>query len=189
MGVIMERVKMIPALLIALAITGCISNYQYRSYGNVTAIDGEMHQAVIYWHKDEGWLWYGKKYEQLNSDATMRMCGSTSLNTFALEDDGTVELQSRSDDFLVARIDDTGNLEPMPEELLREGGRCGLILVEGKPVGMQGLREDVRPELVILCKNDINTDRYPEVGKYLFDPVSRMETDEDRSGPDACLGP
>jgi hypothetical protein len=187
MGVIMERTRMILAMLVALAVTGCVTNYQYRTYGNVTATDGEMHQAVIYWHKDEGRLWYGKKYEQLDTDATMRICGGTFPKIFALADDGTVELLSKSGDFLIARINDTGNLEPVPEVLLQEGGRCGLILVKGKPAATNGLKTGVRPEVSILCKNATRPDRYPEVGKYQFDPVSRMETGEDRSGPDACL--
>ena len=187
MGVIMERIKVIPAVLVAFAITGCVTNYQYRTYGNVTATNGEMHQAVIYWHKDEGRLWYGEKYEQVDTDATMRICGGSLPKIFTLADDGYVELQSKPGDFLVARIDDAGNLETVPEELLQEGGRCGLILVKGKPAAMNGLKTGVRPEVGILCKNATRPDRYPEIGKYQFDPVSRMETGEDRSGPDACL--
>ena len=81
------------AAVLAL-LSGCVSLYQYSSEGEITTHNGEQRSAVLYWHKDEGRLWYGKKYEQLETDVTLRICNGVP-KPFVLGDDGYVELLSK----------------------------------------------------------------------------------------------
>lgn len=170
-------------------LSGCISNYQYFARGEVTTVANERRDAVMYWQKDEGRLWYGEKYQQTDSDINIRICQETT-KIFALSEERLLELPSKSGDVKVARIDDTGNLVNLETaEQLREGSGCGLILVEGKAVDNDALQEGMRPEVSILCKNDSKPERYPAVRVYQFNAVERKKSDDDRRAPNPCLGP
>ena len=173
------------ALIAFTVLTGCVTNYQYRSQGQISYENGHSLDAVIFWHKDEGRLWYLKKYEQWDSDVVMRICGKGVIK-FELTDD-IVQIPSGRNDYLVARLDDSGAIQPQESKQLVEGSSCGVIQVNGESVGTDGLPVNVRPEIVILCRNERNSTRYPLVTKYPFDVVSRRESSPEREAPKPCL--
>lgn len=182
----MNRWKALLLLAASLVLSGCVSLYQYQAEGAVATEDGEQRKAVVYWHKDEGRLWYFRRYEQLESDITLRVCGATP-KTFALSDNGYVELASKSNDARIASVNAAGELVMQPPKRIRQGEPCGLILAAGHRVGTDGLSPDQRPESVFMCKNDSRPDRYPKVAGYRFGPVSRAKVDKDiRPAPDPC---
>lgn len=173
-------------LIAAIGLTGCITNYQYRSDGVVSMSDGTNRGAVLYWHKDEGRLWYGKKYEQTDTSLTMRICESTP-KIFALGNLSHVELQSKDGDIRIARINDRGEVEKIPKsERLRTGDSCGAILAGSTPVGTEGLAVGAKPTANILCINKKVPDRYPKVAAHSFGAVSRKESDAMGTAPDPC---
>ena len=186
MGVIMIRWKALLLLAAMAALSGCVSLYQYQAEGEVITADGEERKAVVFWHKDEGRLWYLKKYEQLETDITLRICGETP-KPFVLRDSDYVELLSKPNDMRVASVNANGDLVTQPPEQLRQGESCGLIMVGDLRVGTDGLTQNLRPEIVILCENQTRPDRYPAVAEYRFGAVSRTKIDKDtRPAPDPC---
>lgn len=187
MGMIMRKWKTMLLLIAVYAVSGCVSLYQYSAEGQVTTADGDNIDAVVYWHKDEGRLWYGAKYEQLETDVTLRICQVVPKN-FVLAESGHVVMRSKSNDMQVASVGAGGNLVMLnPPRRLRPGEPCGLILADGNPVGTDGLTLDLAPEIAILCKNDTRPGRYPAAAKYRFGAISRTEIDEEtRPAPDPC---
>ena len=188
MGIIVNKWTAMLLFLAVTALSGCASLYQYQAQGKVKFSSGEERDAIVYWHKDEGRLWYLKKYEQLETSLTMRIC-KEQPKIFSLGQDGYVELQSKPNDMLIARVNVSGEIEPLwPGERLPAGKRCGVIQVDDKSVGTDGLRENQRPQIFIFCRNESRPSRYPLVSKYSFNAVSRQEIDKDsREGPDPCL--
>ncbi len=187
MGMIMYFWKSLLLLAAVSLVSGCVSLYQYSAEGQITTTDGETVDAVVYWHKDEGRLWYGKKYEQLESDVTLRICQIVPKN-FVLAESGHVVLQSKANDMQVVSVGGGGELVSLDSpQRLRPGEPCGLILADGDPVGTDGLGENLAPDIAILCRNDTRPDRYPRVAKYRFGAISRSEIDKDtRPAPDPC---
>lgn len=181
-----KHITFVVLLFITVALGGCVTSYQYRAHGDVMMTDGETRQAVLYWHKDEGRRWYGKKYEQPDTSLTMRICEGMP-KIFALNEDGHVELRSKSGDFRVARINAEGELEEQDAERLGDGDNCGVIQVDGTAVGTDGLPQGTRPTVTILCRNDTRPDRYPAMSQYRFGAVARQVSEDDRSGPDPCI--
>ena len=183
----MNRWKTLLLLAALTVLSGCVSLYQYQAKGKVAMADGEERKAVVYWDKDEGRLWYLKKYEQLASDITLRICGEVP-KPFVLGESGYVEWPSKGDgDMRVASVNASGELVMQPPERLRQGRSCGVIMVGDDPVGTDGVPQNLRPEIVILCENQTRPDRYPAAKKYRFDAVSRAEIDKDtRPAPDGC---
>jgi len=182
----MNRWKTLLLLAALTVLSGCVSLYQYQAEGKVATTDGEERKAVVFWHKDEGRLWYLKKYEQLDTDITLRICGGVP-KPFVLGNSGYVELLSRSNDMRVASVNASGELVMQPPERLKDGKSCGLIMVGDDRVGTDGLPQNLRPEIVILCENQTRPDRYPAAKKYRFGAVSRAEIDKGtRPAPDPC---
>jgi hypothetical protein len=188
MGIVVNKWTTLLLFLAVSAVTGCASFYQYQAQGKVTYSSGEVRDAIVFWHEDEGRLWYLKKYQQMETNLTMRICNQQS-KIFSSGRDGYLELQSKPNDMLIARVNDSGEIEPLwPGERLPSGEQCGVIQVDDKFVGTDGLRENQRPEIFIFCRNDSRPDRYPVVAKYSFNAVSRQEVDkESREGPDPCF--
>ena len=182
----MDRGVKLFALGVWVFLAGCVSNYQYQARGEVSTVSGEQRDAVLYWHKDEGRLWYGKKYEQVDTSLHMRICEEIP-KLFTLSEGGLLELPSKSGDIKVAHLNDVGNVVHLqvPEQL-QEGSRCGLILLEGAPVGNDKLDEGMRPAVSILCKNQSKPQRYPVVANYPFNTVFRHKTSDERRVPDPC---
>ena len=183
----MNQWKLLLLFISVSLLGGCVSLYQYQAEGQITTSGGERLDAVIFWHKDEGRLWYGKQYEQLETDVTLRICQVLPKN-FVLAEAGHVVIQSSPNDLRMAAVGADGNLVMLnPPERLPQGEPCALILADGDPVGTDGLSENLAPEIAILCKNDTRPDRYPAVAKYRFGAISRAEIDPDtRPAPDPC---
>lgn len=177
------------SLLTAVALAGCMTNYQYQSRGEIaTASDGPR-SAVLFWHKDEGRLWYGKKYEQVDTDLTLRVCQEVP-RLFDLGNGKHLVLFSRSDDRRAAEIADNGVVKPLPTpQPVGENSDCGFILLDGAPTDTAHLATGTRPAVAIVCDNVARPDRYPRIGVYAFGPVSRAETDKERTAPDPCVRP
>jgi hypothetical protein len=174
--------------VLTLLLSGCVTNYQYLTRGEVKLTDGDTRKAVLYWHKDEGRLWYGKKYEQLDTSLTMRICRQLP-KLFDLGKAGYLVLHSKAGDVRVATVADNGELEPLATgQPLPDGDNCGVIQVGGVKVGTGGLRLGLQPTVTILCQNTMRPDRYPAVARYEFRAITRSETDAERSAPDPCIG-
>lgn len=183
-----KNITFIVLLAVAVLASGCVTNYQYASRGEVTMTDGATRNAVLYWSKDEGRLWYGKKYEQLDTSVNMRVCETVQSKAFSLGDEGYVTLPSRASDLRVAEVMEDGELTILAEEeRLPDGETCGVILAGDTKVGTGGLPVGTRPTVTILCRSDMRPGRYPEVSKYEFSTVTRTETDEERKAPDPCV--
>lgn len=179
------------ALLVLLAVvqllSGCITNYQYQSRGEVTATDGDTHKAVLFWHRDEGRLWYGRDHEQPDTSLTMRIC-QVGVKIFELDKAGYLMLHSKAGDMRVAQVADNGTLVPLGSgQRLHEGDNCGVIQVGGAKVSTADLRIGMQPTVAILCENATRPDRYPAVAGYQFRAITRSKTDEARSAPDPCV--
>lgn len=182
-----KRITFIILIALAVLLSGCVSNYQYISRGEVTTTDGDTRKAVLYWHKDEGRLWYGRKYEQLDTSLTMRICEQLP-KLFELGDEGHLVLRSKAGDERVAMLAENGELGVlMTEERLPDGGNCGTIQVGGTRVDTHRLQVGIRPTVTIYCRNAMRPDRYPKVAQYVFRTIRRNETDDERSAPDPCI--
>lgn len=180
---------LVVSLLTAAALAGCVTNYQYLSRGEIATAAGGPRSAVLYWQKDEGRLWYGKKYEQVDTSLTMRVCEEVP-KPFSLGNGKHLVLFSRSGDRRVGEIADNGTVKrlaaPQP---VGEDSDCGFILLDGAPTDTAHLATGTRPAVAIVCDNVRRPDRYPPIGIYAFGAVSRTETDKDRTAPDPCARP
>lgn len=181
----MKGMTALSYLIIVFSLSGCVSNYEYLTVGQVMTVDEEERKALLYWRKDEGRLWYGKKYEQLDQTPVMRVCGESTY-PFAVTDDGIMQIDSGANDYRFATTDKRGDIILLQEpQRLRDGSQCGVVLLEGEVVGTESLRENALPRVAFICKNPIRPNRYPAVGSYLFSPVVREKTDISRAAP-AC---
>lgn len=189
-----NSVRLVSVLLAAALVTGCgTTHYLYRADGEVSMTDGDVRSAALYWYGEEGRTWYGWPYEQTDTSLTMRVCGVVATSTFALDDSGTqVELLSDANDLRVARIDEAGEIELLAEPgRIAEGGRCGVILVGGRPVATDALAVGVRPVVGILCRDPLRPDSYPAVARHPLAAVARSAIGDDAPGgrraPDPCV--
>ena len=173
----MNRMAALVALILAVAVSGCVHNYQYLTTGQVMTASEAERNALLYWRADEGRLWYGRQYAQLELTPVMRVCGE-SAHPFVVADDGHLQLDSGANDYQVVIINEQGRVEPLEEpQRLRDGSRCAVILLDGEPVGTEALREGTRPGVAVICENRGRPDRYPAAGIYRFNPVSRERID------------
>lgn len=174
------------SVLAAVALAGCVTNYQYLARGKVATADDGPRGAVLYWNKDEGRLWYGKKYEQTDTSLTMRVCREIPKK-FDLGAEKHLVLFSRGGDRRAAEITSNGAVKRLANpQTVREDSTCGLVLLGGTPTDTVHLETGTRPVVAILCDNTARPDRYPPVGSYVFGVVSRSKTDKDRTAPDPC---
>ncbi len=179
----MNRMTAPVALILAVAISGCVHNYQYLATGQVMTASEEERHALLYWRADEGRLWYGREYAQVEQTPVMRVCGA-SVHPFAVTDDGHLQLDSGANDYRVLIVNDEGQLDPLEEpQRLRDGSRCGAILLDGDPVGTEALHEGARPGVAVTCENRVRSDRHPAAGIYRFNPVSRERIDDVGEAP------
>lgn len=181
----MRVIRVFALLVTAALLSSCIPNYQYRAAGTVAFAGGVSRDAVLYWHRDEGRLWYGAKYEQADSELSMLVC-QVPPKKFSLGADGSLELPGKAGDVRVATLDAAGKVAPVTPEPVSDGGRCGAIALDGAPTRTDRLREGTRPVVAILCENATRPDRYPVAGQYAFGPVSRQKSAKDQAAPDPC---
>lgn len=175
------------SVLAAVALAGCVTNYQYLARGEVATADDGPRSAVIYWNKDEGRLWYGKKYQQVDTGLTLRICQELP-KPFALGNGKHLVLFSRSGDRRTAAVSTDGSVKPLtaPQPVGADSA-CGLILLNGAPTDTAHLTTGTRPVIAILCDNVARPDRYPPARGYAFGVVSRAKTDKNRTAPDPCV--
>lgn len=152
--------------------------------------EGNARDAVLYWFKDEGRTWYGWPYEQKDSTVRLRACEVILNGDFGGNKEGEpIELTSESGDFQVARLTSSGSIEPLSKPVqIPADRRCGVILVDGQPVGVEKLERGLRPVAVILCRNQTRPESYPAAAAYTFGPIVRTESDADRTAPSPCPG-
>lgn len=183
-----NNLSRLAALAGVLLLAGCVTNYTYRADGEVTMRDGETHEALLYWLKDEGRTWYGWPYEQKDSTVHLRVCGAIVRGDFIGNAEGDpVELASQGGEFRVARLAPSGAIEPLPEpKRLLADRRCGAILVDDRPVSAADLEVGMHPAAAIFCRDDSNPGRYLAPVRHLFGPVNREETGDDRKAPSPC---
>lgn len=181
----MRPIHALVLVVTAALLSSCIANYQYAAPGKLAFAGGVSRDAVLYWHKDEGRLWYGAKYEQVDSGLSLRVCQLVPKE-FSLGSDGALELPGRAGDVRVATLDAAGKVVPATPEPVADGGRCGAIALDGAPTRTDRLREGTQPVVAILCENATRPDRYPVAGQYAFGPVSRQKSGKEPAGPDPC---
>lgn len=174
--------------ILSLQLAGCTSFYQYRSSGDVISVNGIQHKAVLYWYGEEGRLWYGKEYAQIDTSLNMRIC-QVGVKPFVLSDTSRLELQAKNGDVRIKDINDQGVLQEVnPPYRVKTGDYCGLILLDGQVVTTEQLRVTLSPSVAILCQSQRNPDRYPSAKIYQFGSISRFEASrKDRAPPDPCL--
>lgn len=174
--------------ILFLLLGGCTSYYQYRSNGGVSVANGATQNAVLYWYGEEGRLWYGKQYTQLDSGLTLRIC-KVGARPFDLSGTSRLELPAKAGDLRVADINEQGTLQPVTPPLrLRTGDYCGIVLLSGHSVTTRQLQLSRHPAIAILCKNLNKPDRYPESKIYMFGAIRRIEVSKDnRHAPDPCV--
>lgn len=178
-------------LLLSVQLAGCTTFYQYRSEGEVAAQNGSKQKAVLYWYGEEGRLWYGKKYAQVDSGLTLRIC-KVGAKAFDLSNKTSrLELPAKANDLRVVDVDGQGALQPVrPPIRLVTGDYCGIVLLNGHAVTTRQLKVMLHPSIAILCKSQKNPDRYPQPNIYAFGAISHSETSKaTRTAPDPCTNP
>ena len=174
-------------ILLTVLVSGCVSNYRYESHGQVIMPSGELTNALIYWSVDEGGFWY-KKEQAPESDIALRVCGGIPKDFVPKHENQKLEIRSRSEDQLLAQVNDDGNLIELekPQRVRVGDGVCGLIEVSREKAKMRDLVVSTKPEIVILCDNIREPVSYPKVGRYKFKAVTRIESKGDSEPTDIC---
>ena len=178
--------------LLSLLIGGCVGHYRYESNGSVSNSIGGTSNAILYWYGDDGRLWYGKRYQAVDSGLEMIVCDSTSKKFEANEgEDVALQLPSKSGDQQIARFDSRGGrLITLPEpKSLPPGSSCGQIFNDGRAASTDDLAVGVKPEVIILCENQRRPDRYPSVGRYDFSAVTQTKVDGNVPPDTVCPAP
>ena len=184
----MNHKNYLTILLLTFLVSGCTTLYRYSSNGEVLSVSGDKHQAVLYWYGEEGRLWYGKKYAQLDTSLQMRICG-VGPKLFHLSETSRLELAAVGGDRRVNDIDASGQLQPVESTFpLKTGEYCGVILLNGKAVNTSHLMLTLKPSVAILCDSQQKPARYPKAQIYDFGSIQRIEaTADDRKAPDPCV--
>ena len=177
--------------VLSLLISGCIGHYRFESRGSVTSSSGESTNALLYWYGDDGRLWYGKRYQALDSGLELNICGATSKQFTLPEEANTgLQLPSRSGDRQMAQVNSDGKVGKLPEpKRLPPGSSCGQISIAGKPALTEDLSVGAKPEVIILCENERTPDRYPATGLYEFTSVTKTEVAGNVPPESVCPGP
>ena len=184
------KLKALVALLLLPGLTGCVSSYLFESRGTVTAADGEPTPALLYWRGDDGRLWYGKRYRQIDTGVTMLVCGKPPRTFDAEGMESELYLGSRSGDLRVAEINESGQFVAVsPPEPVRPDTVCGRVMLADQPAASDALRAGTEPAVLIVCRNTARPDRYPTPGAYPFRPVSRTRAKGDIEPSDVCAPP
>lgn len=175
-------------VFITLLLSGCLRHYVYETRSSLPYADDSEYAAVIYWGKDEGRLWYGKKVDRLiDSDIEMRVCEKVATLTYLpAGDNHQLTLHGAPGDRLAAV--DNGVGEVVQLETPRNVGRdavCGRIIVDNRYATINDLSAGAEPLVTILCENPARPDRYPAVGVYRFETISRKEG-KGQDAPSPC---
>ncbi len=174
--------------VISLLMGGCIGHYRYESKGSMTKSSSGTSQALLYWYGDDGRLWYGRRYQAVDSGLEMKVCQGTPKQFVPMGNQNvTLHLPSRSRDHRVAEVDSSGTVVKLPEpEILKAGSSCGQISIGGQAASTEELTVGVKPEVIILCESQRNPDRYPAVGRYEFQAVTMTKVDGNEPPGSVC---
>jgi len=178
--------------VLSLLIGGCIGHYRYESQGSVTKASGGTSNALLYWYADDGRLWYGKRYQAVDSDLEMNICGATSKQFAPPEESNKgLQLPSKSGDQQIARFHSRGGrVVNLPEpKRLTPGSSCGQISIAGKSVSTEDLTAGEKPEVIILCENQRKPERYPAIGLYQFKVITKTKVDGNVPPESVCPAP
>jgi hypothetical protein len=176
------KLRTVAVVVAATCLSACISHYRYESQGTVKLRDRE-HKAFLYWHRDEGGLWYREDQPQTDSGIEFIVCGQTPKTFAGGEADEPLILRSRFGDKQVYNYVGSELIRlPAPVEL-PEGGNCGTVAVDGVPVPSAKLGDGDEPAVILLCDNPR---RYPRAEIYTFGEISRTRVEKDRDPPNYC---
>ena len=178
--------------IFSLFIGGCVGHYRYESKGSVTRSAGGTSNALLYWYGDDGRLWYGERYQAVDSGLEMTVCNATPKQFEAQEgEDVSLHLPSKSRDQQIARFDSRGGrLINLPEpKRLSPGSACGQIFIDGKAASTKDLTVGLKPEVIILCENLHKPERYPSVGRYEFNAITKTKVDGNVPPESVCQAP
>ncbi len=178
------------ALLLLGTNAGCVGHYLYQSEGTVESAGGDAQAALLYWYGDDGRLWYGKRYTQIDSTISMIVCGSTPKQFDGGGADDPVMIKSRPGDRQVIETGEDGGLVPVLEpQPLPPGSNCGEIAESGVGQPSSALEPGMSPVVNVLCDNPSRPQRYPAAGTYRFDAISRIKVRENVPPEDICASP
>ena len=177
--------------VMSLLMGGCIGHYRYESKGSVTKSSTGTSQALLYWYGDDGRLWYGRRYQAVDSGVEMKVCKGTPKPFVPLGNENvTLHLPSKPRDHRVAEVDSSGKVGKLPEpEILKAGNSCGQISIGGQAASTEDLTVGEKPEVIILCESQRNPDRYPVVGRYEFKAITMTKVDGNESPGSVCPVP
>ena len=170
----------VTAIVFSLALlSGCVGHYRYESHGSVLVADDRQIEAVIYWFGDDGRLWYGKRYRQVDSDVALEGCDFVPKSfDAAAGGDSALLISSKSGDSQVAEVNDAGGVVKLTQPIrLPPGSDCGRISVDMAAVLTSDLRPGVEPEVIILCKSVRSPQSFPAANLYRFDAIVRTKVD------------
>ena len=187
----MHRKTILLVCVMLLLMGGCIGHYRYESKGNVATSSSGNTQALLYWYGDDGRLWYGRRYQAVDSGVEMKVCKGTPKQFAPLGNENvTLQLSSRARDHRVAEVDSSGNVVNLPDpEILKAGNFCGQISISGQAASTEDLSVGAKPEVIILCESQRNPDRYPAVGRYEFKAVTMTKVDGNEPPESVCPAP
>lgn len=169
----------IVSVILSIAITGCVTNYQYISPGTIKSIDNAETSAVLFWRMDSGRLWYGKKYTQWNSDVTLRVCGQIPRQ-FSLNQNRQLVLEAESGD-IVSEVQDA--VHAIAGNTMKV---CGHLQLNDSLTQPSEPTVGSKPTVAIFCKNTKSPYKYPLVGAYQFNGISRAKIKTESAAPDPC---
>jgi hypothetical protein len=187
----MLKIKYFTIILLLSILSGCATNYLYTSKGSFNYAAGEQKSAVIYWKGDEGRTWYLAKYNELDSDAILSVCGSPSSNDFVpIDNSNTHHLiaKSKAMDAKVGNLTPEGEIQMLDQPvLLRDGSECGRILLGNESANIKELEEGEVLKIAFWCKNDTRPGRYPVPEIYEFSAIVKSKTKSgEGKAPDPC---
>jgi hypothetical protein len=168
---------------------GCVGHFLYESPGSVLTSAGQQTNALLYWYGDDGRLWYGRRYRQIDSGVSMIVCGTPAKSFDGGDEEEPLMIKSRPGDRLVRREDDDGGLVPIADPpVLSPGSGCGQISLSGAGVPSKKLIQGSTPDVSVLCDNPQRPDRYPAAGIYRFESINRTRIKGHVEPGDVCAG-
>ena len=183
------KIKTITLLLfLVFTLSACVSHYRYESAGEVTNSANQKVKALLYWYGDDGRLWYGRSYYQADTNIEMNICKATSKVFSPINNNtGNLMLTSRNGDLQVGKIASNGEVITLSDPVrLTPNSNCGQISVNGKISTTQELNKGISPDVYILCKHPFKTNRYPMIGRYNFNSITKTKMKENIPPIDVC---
>ena len=146
----MHRVYTVLPLIVALALSACMKNYQYTARGSLpfdtAAATSTTPNALVYWHRDEGKWMFFFDHRDTDNFATLRTCMKISRPEFRENSQkGTIELEAplKGSDLLLAQIDAEGRIKLLNEQAeATPETACGYLVKTGTSPTNPGITMD-----------------------------------------------